>query len=330
MEIRQIQYFTAIVREGSFSAAARRLHIGQPALSKQIQALERELGVDLLIRAPEGVRPTASGARLDEMSRTLLGYLDDIRSEVRGSAASLSGTVTLGLSPSLIPALAGYLEERLAADHPGVRIRIVEALPMFLAEWLEGGRLDLGVFTRADYRTTRISFTDVGSDEMLLVAAGELLSGVGGPATPDTLRSLRLALTPGFREVLRTSLDLDRMTDGIGSGIDSLHLVRDLVVRGEYCSVLPYTFVRDDLDSGVLTAIGFAPVLKRELVAVTRAGRHPSPAAEAVTEMVRIRLGELAADRRAASAAVQLASSASTISIDSSQERETSSGRNSA
>jgi LysR family nitrogen assimilation transcriptional regulator len=75
-------------------------------------------------------------------------------------------------------------------------------------------------------------------------------------------------------------------------------LVRDIVARGEYCSVLPYTFVRDDLDAGILTAMAFAPALERQLVAVTRAGRQPAPAVRAVIEMGRVRLGELAELRR--------------------------------
>ncbi|GAA1020012.1 LysR family transcriptional regulator [Acrocarpospora pleiomorpha] len=295
MEIRQIQYFTTIVREGSFSRAARKLHVGQPALSKQIRSLERELGADLLVRLPEGVRPTVAGSRLDEMSQTLLNYVDDIRSAIREAAASVAGNVTLGLSPSLVPALAGYLEERFAADYPQVRIKIVEALPMFLGEWLEEGRLDLGIFTHlSGHATSQLSFADVGSDEMLLVGAKGMLSGLGEHATPGALQSLRLVLTPGFRDLLNTSAEFERVSQGIGSGVDSIHMVRDLVVRGEYCSVLPYTFIRGDLASGIVTAVGFAPVLERKLVAVTRAGRQPPPAVRAVIDVVRTRLGQLA------------------------------------
>jgi LysR family nitrogen assimilation transcriptional regulator len=84
----------------------------------------------------------------------------------------------------------------------------------------------------------------------------------------------------------------------IGSRTDSIHLVRDIVARGEYCSVLPYTFVRDDLDAGILTARAFAPALERQLVAVTRAGRQPAPAVRVVIEMSRVRLAELAEHRR--------------------------------
>ncbi|MGW5723674.1 LysR family transcriptional regulator [Amycolatopsis sp. NPDC003865] len=303
MDIRQIEYFSAIVREGSFSRAARKLHLGQPALSKQIRALERELGVELLVRLPGGVRPTPAGARLEEMAQHLLGYVDDIRSAVREAAASLVGTVRLGLSPSLVSGLAGYLQERFAVLHPQARIEIVEALPMFLAEWVEEGRLDLGVFTRSDSPGPNLSATVVGADELLLVAKPGTLAGVGDHVTPSSLPSLRLVLTPGFRDLLRASLPPEQFPEDIGSRTDSIHLVRDLVARGEYCSVLPYTFVRDDLDAGVLTAVAFAPALERQLVAVTRAGRRPSPVTRAVVELVRLRLDELAELRKSVSGA---------------------------
>lgn len=304
MDIRQIRYFTTIVREGSFSRAARKLYVGQPALTKQVQALERELGVALLVRLPDGVRPTVAGARLDGMAQTLLSYVDDITSAVREAAASLVGTVRLGLSPSLVPGLARYLEGRFAEEHPQARIEIVEALPMFLAEWVEEGRLDLGIFThQPGHANAHLSVTAVGSDEMLLVARQGMLSDIGDQATPSVLHPLRLVLTPGFRDLLRASVGLGQVCDDIGSRTDSIHMVRDLVARGEYYSVLPYMFVRDDLDAGVLGAVPFAPVLERQLVAVTRAGRQPSPAVRAVIEMVRVRLGELAELRERARSA---------------------------
>lgn len=300
MDVRQIQSFSTIVREGSFSRAARKLHVGQPALSKQVQALERELGVELLVRLPDGVRPTFAGTRLYEMAQTLLSYFDDIRSAVREAATSLVGTVRLGLSPSLVSALAGYLEARFAEEHPQARLEIVEALPMFLEERLEEGRLDLGIFTRAsDHANPQLTVAQVGSDELLLVAKRGELPEVEGPATADVLRSLRLVLTPGFHDLLRASTELGEVPDDTGSRTDSIHRVRDLVARGEYCSVLPYTFVRDDLDAGILAAMAFEPVLERQLVAATRAGRQPAPAVRAAVEMSRVRLGELAELRRA-------------------------------
>ncbi|GAA4558302.1 LysR family transcriptional regulator [Pseudonocardia xishanensis] len=301
MDLRQLQYFTVIVREGSLSRAAHKLHVGQPALSKQIQALERELGVELLVRMPGGVRPTVPGARLMEMSQTLLTYVEDIRSAVRAAASTLTGTVRLGLSPSLVPALAGYLEGRFAERHPQARIEIVEALPMFLEEWIEEGRLELGVFThQAGPPNPLLSTVVVGTDAMLLVARRGTVPALPDPATADALHALRLVMTPGFRDFLRASTDLVSDTDDTGSRTDSIHRVRDLVARGEYCSILPFTFVREDLEAGVLVAARLQPAVERELLAATRAGRRPSPAANAVIALARVRLTELAALRAVA------------------------------
>lgn len=296
MEIRQLQYFVGIVREGSFSRAARKLHIGQPALSKQIQALEHELGVELLVRVPEGIQPTEAGRRLNEMSHFLLNYIDDIGPAVRKAATELLGTVTIGLSPSLVPALAEYLSARFAAEHPNLRLDIVEALPMFLSEWLDLGRLDVGMFTQSPLdEASGLSFVDVASDELLLVAApGAFPDGLEGPVEASDLRTVRLALTPGFRFLLRTWLEPEGTEQSLGLEIDSIHAIRDLAVRGEYCSVLPFTFVRDDVSSGLLDALAFAPPLHRQLVAATRPGRRPSAAVKAVVEAARTRLAELA------------------------------------
>ncbi|MBW0088969.1 LysR family transcriptional regulator, partial [Pseudonocardia sp. KRD-188] len=251
----------------------------RPALSKQVQALERELGVDLLVRLPGGVRPTPAGTRLDELSRALLVQVDNIRSAVREAAASLAGTVTLGLSPSLVPALAGHLERRFAQEHPQARLAIVEALPMFLAERVEEGRLDLGVFTTSpDQATPELSVVGVGTDEMLLVGRPDLLAGTDGPATADVLRTLRLVLPPGFREVLQLS------------GPQMERATQDTATRSTPstwsatwscgCALLgtAYTFVRGDLERGTIAVAGFEPPIERQLVAATRAGRQPSPA----------------------------------------------------
>ncbi|WP_033290674.1 LysR family transcriptional regulator [Amycolatopsis jejuensis] len=295
MEIRQLRYFVAIVREGSFSRAARKLHLGQPALSKQIQALEHELGVELLLRVPDGIRPTEAGRRLEEMSRFLLGYVEDIGPAVRKAAAELAGTVTIGLSPSLVPALAGHVKARFAAEHPQLRIDIVEALPMFLCEWLDLGRLDAGIFTRSPPldEMRRLSVTDLATDGMLLAAApGTLPDRLRTSVPDDGLRSLPLALTPGFHHLVRDRLPPD---SGPVLEIDSIHAIKDLVLRGEYCSALPYTFIRDDLAAGKLDAVPFAPPLRRQLVAVTRAGRRTSATVTAVITTARARLGELVA-----------------------------------
>lgn len=298
MEIRQFEYFAAIVREGGISRAARRLHISQPALSKQIQALEHELGVELLIRVPEGVRPTDAGRRLSEMSDYLLTYIDEIGPSVREAVTDLRGVVNVGISPSLMPELAQVLTVEFAQLHPEVELHLTEGLPMFLCEWLDMGRLDIGIFTRwaPDSDMPRLEFDDLALDELLLVGApGSFEPGLEFIDSTD-LRSIPLALTPGFRHVLTadsTVVESDA-EQTLGIEIDSLQMVKTLVLRGEYCSALPYTYVRDDLEKGALHGVSLRPAVHRELVAATRAGRRKAGAVNAVIQSVRARLTELA------------------------------------
>lgn len=297
MELRQLEYYVAIVREGSLSRAARVLHVSQPALTKQIQSLEHEFGVDLLIRLREGVRPTDAGQRLSEMCEVLLGYVDQIKPAVRTASSEVAGTVTVGMSPSLMPALAEDLQTSLAAQHPGVRLQLVEALPMFLTDWLDAGRLDVGVFRRwpsmADM--PRLDFVDIGTDEVVLVGTpGALASHTSATVTVDDLESLQLTLTPGFRRVVWSRLDVVNPPASMAEDIDSVHLVKALVVRGAFCSALPRTFVQDEISAGRIEARPFSPSVLSHIVSVTRAGRRDSRAVTAVTVACRRHLADLA------------------------------------
>lgn len=298
MEIRQFQYFVAIVREGSFGRASRTLHVAQPALSKQIQALETELGVELLIRGADGVRPTEAGVRLVELSESLLELFASIPGAVRAAPQQLGGTIAVGVSPSLLPVLSDSLRQSFAADHPGVRVQIIEASPVFLMEWIEQGRLDVGFFSRwPPYdENDRLFFSDIGSDEVMFVSSPALAAGHDDvPATPDALRSVPLALTPGYRNLVRR-LYIDAVPDDLGIEIDSVHMIHSMVLRGEFASVLPAAFVRDDVEAGAIVAQRFSPRLRRQVAAVTRTGRRPSAAVAAVIEVARARLREISAD----------------------------------
>ncbi|MGP3533697.1 LysR family transcriptional regulator [Microbacterium sp. RD1] len=298
MEIRQLEYFSAIAHEGSFGRAARTLHVSQPALSKQVRALEIELGVELLIRGADGVRATEAGRRLTEMCDVVLDYLRKIPEAVREAPEQLTGTVTVGISPALVPPLADHLRMTFARRHPAVRLQIIEAPPLFLMEWLDLGRLDVALSSRwpPHDESPRLEFTDIGSDTAVLVGAPELLPDDIGERIPtERLHSLPLALSPGYRNLVRRA-DLDAQPEELGVEIDSLHMIRSLVLRAEYCSVLPVSFVQEDIERGALRAVQIDPPIRRHVAAVTRAGRRPTAAVGVVVSVARARLSDLSAE----------------------------------
>ena len=90
VSLQQLRYFVVVAEEGQITAAARRLHMAQPALSQAIHALERDLGVDLLDRGRQGVTPTAAGRRFATMAARAIAAVDDAVADVRldGTRAS--------------------------------------------------------------------------------------------------------------------------------------------------------------------------------------------------------------------------------------------------
>ena len=123
--LRAMQAFVLVVDSGSFSRAARRLNIGQPALSKSIAQLEDRLGVKLLIRTTRGLSPTEAGLNFYERARRLVEEADEAELAARGAGAGLVGTVRVSAAVTLARI---YLMPRLPeflAQHPGLEMEVV-------------------------------------------------------------------------------------------------------------------------------------------------------------------------------------------------------------
>ncbi|SEM36551.1 regulatory helix-turn-helix protein, lysR family [Roseovarius azorensis] len=96
MDIKQLRYFVAIVEEGSFSKAAQRVRIAQPALSLQVRKMEEALQTKLLLRGPQGVLPTEAGELLVTSARKILTDLSNTEDDLRSMGREPSGVVRIG------------------------------------------------------------------------------------------------------------------------------------------------------------------------------------------------------------------------------------------
>ncbi|GAA3801881.1 LysR family transcriptional regulator [Streptomyces chiangmaiensis] len=124
MELRELQAFVAIVEEGGMSAAARRLHITQPALSQTVSALERRLGVKLLIRDNSGASPTDAGTTLLAEARALLARHDQAVRALNAFRSDDSGFMRLGVPLELPHNVLTTPLKWLAAAHPETRVQV--------------------------------------------------------------------------------------------------------------------------------------------------------------------------------------------------------------
>src|SRR6201991_1749487 len=145
MQYRHLYYFVKIVEAGSFSQAARTIHVAQPALSQQIGELEASLGIPLLQRSARGVRPTAAGQRFYEEASSILRRYEALPGLVRSSGGDVAGLVSLGMPASLSTTLVGPFIEKCRTDHPKVTLKFIDGDSEFLREEVEKNRLDLAL-----------------------------------------------------------------------------------------------------------------------------------------------------------------------------------------
>jgi DNA-binding transcriptional LysR family regulator len=145
MELRELSAFVAVVEEGGMSAASRRLHVSQSALSQTVGALERELGVTLLERTRTGVRPTEAGATLLVEARAVLARYHQALRAMSSYTTETSGVIRLGIPLELAPDVLPATLAKFAAESPRTRIvpQHLSTAAQFMA--LRSDQLDVGL-----------------------------------------------------------------------------------------------------------------------------------------------------------------------------------------
>ncbi|MGB2711589.1 MAG: LysR family transcriptional regulator [Conexibacter sp.] len=280
MELRQLRYLAAVAELGSFSAAARRLHVVQPAISQQIRKLETELGVELILRGSTATL-TAAGEQVCRRARTALAEVDSIAREAAESAETVSGRLTIGAMQWLgtidLPALLAAFAEQ----HPGVAMTLREAPTPHMIEGVRRGELDVSFVSLLDASRPRgCEAADLGSEELLICGAAGLLP----PKSSLRVRFLHDRPFVAFAEgsSIRAIVDAALRRHGIQPRVmwesNEPFTVRDLAARGLGFTVVPRSFV--EAPGPPLEARSARPTaIVRHLSLVWRANREPSRAA---------------------------------------------------
>lgn len=186
--LRQLEYFVAVVDEGSFTRAAEILHVTQPGLSHQFQALERELGGPLLERLPRKVRLTPAGRAMLPHARASIAHAELAASAARRASSGTTGELHVAtlysISVGVLPATLRIWRR----DNPGLKVRLAEFRHTDdLVAAMEAGQADVAVGpTPPDWDgPTR----DIGAEEFVVVGPADL----DLPTDPPTVRMADLA-----------------------------------------------------------------------------------------------------------------------------------------
>ncbi len=298
MDLKQLRYFVAILQCGSITRAALRLNVAQPALSLHIRNMEADLGVPLLFRTPQGVRPTEAGAILMRHAQQILAQFEQTEAEIRGSMAEPAGEVRLGLPSSISQVLGAPLILAARARLPRVSLRIADAMSGYVLEWLRLGRMDLGLL----YGLVE----DRGLRSISLLSEALELFGpaAGGGADPPEGGCVSLAaladrplILPGPGHGLRDFLDEKAAGQGLrlapGIEIDAFGPIKTLVEQGLGYAVLPAHAARREVGEGRLRAWAFDPPLVRTVHLVLPTDRPLSHAVRAIDKLCRATLADL-------------------------------------
>lgn len=172
-----------VIDAGSFSAAARQMNIGQPAISKTIAQLEERLGVRLLARTTRGLTPTEAGLRFYERARRSIEEADAAELAARGEGAGLTGTLRVSAAPTFARLHVVKLLAALLADHPGLDVELIlDDRVIGLVE--EGIDVSLRMGSLSDSTATA---RRLASSPRSVMATRDYFDRCGTPATPSDL-----------------------------------------------------------------------------------------------------------------------------------------------
>ena len=296
MDTRQLAAFCAVVERRSFSHAAERLGVTQPAVSLQVRALEKRLGTQLLDRSGRRVEPTDAGWRLYRGAQRMLALEEQIVSDVGATAGGeLAGDLVLGASTGPAAVAVPVVLCEFQREHPGVRVFLTVSDTHTVVERVAARELELGIVGAAR-RHRGIRFEPFFADEVILACPpGHRFAGRS--VSLDELKEESLILMQGgagVRQIVEDALrqrgtrlrDLDvRLELGLQES------VRTAVAAGYGVTFISRTAIEAELEAGALAEARVQGLeATREIALASAAGRTRSRVAGAFVEFARERL----------------------------------------
>ncbi|WP_158168429.1 LysR family transcriptional regulator [Mycolicibacterium smegmatis] len=271
----QLRAFVAVVETGSFTSASRELGLSQPAVSRAVAALEKELALPLLVRERGGVSLTEAGELALGHAREAVSHLTAMRKDVAALAGSLTGTLTLASLPSVTGTLVAPHVREFRERHPAVAVRLLEGSEEEVRDWLDRGAAEAGVVSLP---VKGLESAVLGDQDMIaVVPADSRLAGW------DVVDYVELAKEPFVRSTGGCAEAFTPVAQSIGVDFDvafearGLSAVLEIVRAGLGVSILPSAGLPDLPDGVVIRPL--TPTTVRNLgVAVSASASAPARA----------------------------------------------------
>jgi DNA-binding transcriptional LysR family regulator len=247
MNLDQLRSFVMLAERHTFTEAAHRLGVSQPTLSRQVQALEEELGAKLLVRTPRGVALTDSGARFLSRAREAVEVLRQGSEELHELAHMPRGPVALGVLPTVGAYALPEVMGAFVAQFKEVRLRLAEAQALALEEKVAEGELDLVITTLPLNRLELVAQKLWSEPFRLVVPRGHRLARSRKQVSLSEVVGETMIVVPGSAAevALREAAESNGQELQVGLEVDNAESQRRMVERGVGLALLPAIMLRD-------------------------------------------------------------------------------------
>ena len=289
MNLRAVHYLVTLADVRHFSKAAERCHVSQPTLSTQIRKLEDELDVQLVERSPRKVMLTEVGAEIVERARAMLADADAIRAIARRSKDPHSGTVRLGIFPTLAPYFLPHVVPEIRRRFPRLTLRLFEEKTEDVINMLRQGRLDAGLLAlpiESEQLATRVLFEE---PFVLAVPEAHALSARKTITLEDLEEEELLLLEDGhcLREQALEVCQLAGAHEKLDFHATSMETLRQMVAAGTGITLMPVMAVKPPVahTDNLVTRPFTEPGPKRTIALVWRKSTALAPFLEELAEI---------------------------------------------
>lgn len=258
MNLKQLEYFSAVAEAKSISLAARNLHVAQPPISRQLALLEDELGVCLFLRTNKGVELTEAGRSLYRQSQNLFQDMRMIVDSVRDINAGMRGLLKIGMIYSNISIALQYLKE-FRAQYPQVELYVRLGSPGDLLEDLNKGDLHLLFLRSSSERGSGLHERILGEDPLELVMIRDLDPALDQASVPlEALKGVPMCLLRsddlwGYSNYLIKECQRQGFTPNTTFRCYDTPMAMQLVQAGFGVSYLPRSIVETQPHLGLYT-----------------------------------------------------------------------------
>jgi DNA-binding transcriptional LysR family regulator len=292
MNLHHLAIFHAIAETGSISACAERMHISQPALSRQLRAFEQRVGVVLFERLPRGMRLTEAGEVLRDYAGRLFEIARTAEAAVRELSDGRQGHLSIGASNTVGTYILPSLVARFRRRYPAVGISMFVGNTEQVSQGVADLRFTLG-FIEGPLHVPDLRADRFVEDEIVPVAAADHpLSGRKRLVPADLSGQPLLMREPGSgtRELVERCLQRHGVRPGYIVEFGNTEAIKQAAVHGGGVAWLPSVCMPRELAAGELVRLPVKPLaIRRPLSVIRRPEGHTAPAAAAFLELLEIR-----------------------------------------